>query len=272
MMSILHMSDPHFGTERPEVVDALRILASRLAPDAIVLSGDITQRARRDQFRRARAFVDSLGTARALVVPGNHDIPLFDVGTRLLNPYREFSRAFGHGLEPELEMEELLVLCVNTTSRFRHKDGVVSGPQIARVASRLQLARPDQLRVVVVHQPIAVMRVEDRKDQLQGADRAVRSWAGAGADLVLGGHIHYPYVLPLHIQTDGLARRMWAVQAGTAVSTRVRPEADNSVNFIRYTFADGYRRAEIERWEWRPVLGQFERMHVDTLELDRTSA
>jgi predicted phosphodiesterase len=267
MKSILHMSDPHFGTERPEVIDALRILASRLAPDALVLSGDITQRGRRGQFRRARAFVDSLGTTRALIVPGNHDIPLFDIGTRLLNPYREFRRAFGHGLEPELEIEELLVLCVNTTCRFRHKDGVVSGAQIARVASRLQLAQPDQLRVVVVHQPIGVMRVEDKKDQLHGAEGAIRSWAGAGADLVLGGHIHYPYVLPLHDQIGGLARRLWAVQAGTAVSTRVRPEADNSVNFIRYTSADRQRLAEVERWEWRPVLGRFERICVDTLEL-----
>lgn len=267
MISLLQISDTHFGTERAEVVAALRALSARLAPEVVVLSGDITQRARRAQFARARSFVDSLGAVQVLVLPGNHDIPLFDIFTRLANPYREHRRAFGSDLEPALDADELLALCVNTTRPGRHKDGEVSDAQIERVSSRLRLARPEQLRVVVVHQPIAVTRAQDECDRLHGAERAVRHWAAAGVDLILGGHIHLPYVLPLHEHMAGIARRIWAVQAGTAVSSRVRAEADNSVNFVRYAIDAGERCAEIERWDWRPASGRFERAHVDALRL-----
>jgi 3',5'-cyclic AMP phosphodiesterase CpdA len=267
MSCLLHVSDPHFGTERPEVVAALRALAAALAPEIVVLSGDITQRARRAQFRAARAFVDSLAPARLLVIPGNHDIPLFDLYTRLVNPYREHRRAFGRDLEPELATDHWLVLGVNTTRPHRHKDGEVSTAQIERVATRLQRAGARQLRVVVVHQPIGVMRAQDEPDRLHGAERAVHRWAGAGADLILGGHIHLPYVLPLHDAMPGVPRRLWAVQAGTAVSHRVRAEADNSVNVLRHAVSTAARRVEIERWDWRPATQRFERAHVEGLDL-----
>ncbi len=269
MTSLLQISDPHFGTERPEVVAALRSLCEELAPSAIVLSGDITQRARRAQFRLARNFVDSFrGSAPLLAIPGNHDIPLFDVLTRCFNPYREHRRAFGHNLEPELDRGDLLVVCVNTTRAYRHKDGEVSDEQVQRVAERLRRARPDQLRAIVVHQPIAVLRPEDEPNRLHGAERAVRVWAGAGADLILGGHIHLPYVVPLHEQMRDLARRVWAVQAGTAVSARIRHEADNSVNFVRYERVSGSARGvAIERWDWRPAAGRFECARAHALEL-----
>jgi hypothetical protein len=107
---------------------------------------------------------------------------------------------------------------VNTTRAHRHKNGEVSAAQVARVAARLAEATPAQLRVVVVHQPIDVQRPQDEPDRLIGHTAAQDAWAAAGADLVMGGHIHLPYVMPL----PGLARPMWAVQAGTAVSHRVR--------------------------------------------------
>jgi 3',5'-cyclic AMP phosphodiesterase CpdA len=264
---LLQISDPHFGTERPAVVSALRTLAVDLRPDVVVLSGDITQRARRRQFRAARAFVDGLGPAAVLALPGNHDIPLFDLVTRALAPYREHCRVFGADLEPVHEGSDLLVLCVNTTRAYRHKDGEVSVAQVERVAERLRGADARQLRIVAVHQPIAALRAADEHNVLHGAETAIRRWASAGADLVLGGHIHLPYVLPLHERCEDLPRRVWAVQAGTAVSSRVRYEAGNSVNSIRYEPAA--RRAHIERWDYREDAGRFERAQVDELELDR---
>lgn len=268
MKTLLQISDPHFGTERAPVVAALHTLVREIAPEVVVVSGDITQRARRKQFAAARAFVDGLGAPHVLVIPGNHDVPLFDVLTRVLAPYREHRRAFGDDLEPVLEAEDLLVLCVNTTRAYRHKHGEVSDAQIERVARRLRTARAEQLRVVVTHQPAAVFRRKDARDRLRGGERALRAWAAAGADVVLGGHIHFPYLLAMHEQLEDLGRRLWIANAGTATSSRVRHEADNSVNCIRYAPFE----ARVQRWDYGEVAGRFELVSELALDLDRTPA
>lgn len=226
---LLHISDTHFGTEQAPVVEALVALAAQQRPDVVVLSGDITQRARPAQFRAAKACVERLG-APVLAIPGNHDIALFDLWARLTRPYARFSAVFGADLEPVHASPDWLVVGVNTTRARRHRHGEVSAAQIERVARLLASASPRQLRVVVVHQPVAVPLDNERHNLLRGNAQATRAWAAAGADLVLGGHIHLPFTLPL----DGLARRLWAVQAGTAVSARTRSGVPNSVNILRW--------------------------------------
>ena len=196
MAVLLHWSDPHFGTEQPAVMDALARFSQQVRPDLLVLSGDITQRARRRQFHAARAFAHRLG-APLLAIPGNHDIPLFHLGLRLCRPYARYREAFGDDLEPVHEAPGWLVLGVNTTRWWRHKNGQVSAAQIERVAERLARARPEQLRVVVVHQPVAVLQAAETHNLLRGQAAALPRWAAAGADLVLGGHIHLPYVTAL---------------------------------------------------------------------------
>ena len=251
MSLVLQISDPHFGTEQPPVVEALVRLVRDQAPTLVVLSGDITQRARRRQFRAARAFVDRLGAPATLAIPGNHDIPLFNLAARLFTPYANHCREFGSDLEPMFESEQLLVIALNTTRIYRPTDGEVSAGQIARVARRLERATPSQLRVVVTHQPVAVTRAQEQTNLLHGREAAVRSWAHAGADLILGGHIHLPYVLALHEQFAGLRREVWAVQAGTALSWRVRHDAGNSVNLLRYAGVQRQRRyVAVERWDY----------------------
>ena len=241
MTLLLQVSDPHFGTERPAVVEALVRLAHELRPDVLLLSGDITQRATRAQFAAAQAFVQRLQVPRCLALPGNHDIPLFHLPLRLFAPYARYRAAFGEELEPSLETDELLLLAVNTTRWWRHADGQLSAAQIERVARRLAQARPGQRRVVMVHQPLAVSRPRDAHDRLHGHAAALQSWGAAGVDLIVGGHIHLPFVLPL-------PHGGWAVQAGTAVSSRVRAEAGNSVNVIRID-ATAAERARVERWD-----------------------
>ncbi len=251
MTLLAQISDPQFGTERPLVVDALVRLVHEQAPNLVVLSGDITQRGRRRQFLAARAFMDRLGVAATLVIPGNHDIPLYALATRLLTPYANHCRAFGADLEPMFESDRLLVITVNTTRYYRHTDGEVSTEQIERVARRLERATGNQLRVVVTHQPVAVTRKQDEIDLLHGGERAIRGWALAGADLILGGHIHLPFVLPLHERFSDLPRKVWAINAGTAVSRRIRHEAGNSINLIRYDGPRSNRReAVVERWDY----------------------
>ena len=242
MSLLLHLSDPHFGTERPQVVAALLRLAQQVRPDVLLLSGDITQRATAAQFAAAQAFVRQLALPQCLVIPGNHDIPLWNVALRCLRPYSRYSAAFGDELEPSLQTDEMLLLALNTTRWWRHIDGQLSEAQIERVAQRLAAAKPEQRRLVIVHQPLAVTLPSDAKNRLHGHAAALQRWGEAGVDLVLGGHIHLPFVKPLPYGG-------WAVQAGTALSNRVRHEADNSVNLIRIDAALDMR-AEVERWDY----------------------
>lgn len=268
MTVLLHVSDTHFGTEQPPVVEALYRLVREQSPDVMVFSGDITQRARRAQFHSAKAFVDRIALP-TIALPGNHDIPLYNFVARMFYPYAGHRRAFGSDLEPQFESADLLVITVNTTRPARHKNGEVSAEQIERVAARLRDAREEQLRIVVTHQPVHVTRVKEEKNLLLGREPAIREWARAGADLLLGGHIHLPYVRPLREEFKDLERDVYVVQAGTAVSRRIRHEAPNSMNLIRYTHTDRPRRCFIERWDYEAIAGEFKTVERSEILLDR---
>lgn len=262
---VLHLSDTHFGTEVAPVVDAVLELARSLVPDVVVLSGDITQRARRGQFAAARAFLSRLGLP-TLAIPGNHDIPLFNVAARILNPYGGYRRAIGMALEPVFSNDRVLAIGVNTTRPSRHKNGEVSREQIDRVCAQLRQAHPHQLRIVVVHQPVRAVVESDTRNLLIGRESAVPAWVDAGMDIVLGGHIHLPYVAPLPTRS---ARRAWAVQAGTAVSHRVRGSIPNSVNVIEHHAEDGQVSCRVQRWDYDAGGRAFAVVDNAVLELSR---
>lgn len=265
MIAVLQISDTHFGTEQQPVLRALEELNRVTQPAAIVLSGDITQRARRSQFAAARRYIDRLAAPRLITIPGNHDIPLFNLFARIFHPYANYTREFGVNLEPQLETDALLIIGVNTTRPARHKDGEVSQAQVDRVSAALRRASPEQLRIVVTHQPVHVTRESDTVNLLHGREQAVRSWALAGADMIMGGHIHLPYVRPLADQFPDLPRRLWSVQAGTAVSHRVRDDAPNSVNVVRYQPG----AARVERWSFDAETATFQLGTTHELALDR---
>lgn len=269
MRTLLHLSDPHFGTEQPQVVEALIRLSASQRPQVVVVSGDITQRARRAQFTAARAFLDRLAAPATLAIPGNHDIPLLNLPARVLRPYGGFVRVFGDDLAPVHDDPDLLVIGVNTTRPWRHKHGELSREQVQQVAARLRRSRSQQLKVVVVHQPVHVITPDDVVNLVRGRglsrDTALRRLSDAGADLVLGGHIHLPFVDPVDAAALGDSRMLWVVQAGTAVSRRIRGGVPNSVNLLRH----GGRHCTVERWDFhagsdrfRQVSSQIGRAHV----------
>jgi len=269
MAVLLHISDTHFGTEDAPVVTALQTLAHDLKPDALILSGDITQRARAAQFAAARRFCDSLRVPKMLSLPGNHDIPLYNLLARVVAPWHGYRRAFGRELEPVLELPDAVVIGVNTSRPEHHKDGEVSPQQIRRVIDLLHGVARGKLRVVVTHQPACVMRPSDEKDRLHGGDEAVRAWSEAGADLVLGGHIHLPYVSDVCALVKGARRPMYCVQAGTALSTRVRHNTPNSGNVLRWIphAPDIPRTCKLERWDYDLADDRFELTHPYELKL-----
>jgi 3',5'-cyclic AMP phosphodiesterase CpdA len=264
MHTLLQISDTHFGTEQPLVLNALVSLSRRIAPDVVVLSGDITQRARRAQFAAARACIAQLHVPHLLAIPGNHDIPLFNLFARCFYPYANYAREFGPNLEPVFEDDDALIICVNTTRPSRHKDGEVSEQQIQNVATRLRNASHRQLRIVVTHQPVQVVDAHDIPNLLHGREAAVRAWSNAGVDIIMGGHIHLPHVRPLTESFD-LPRPAWSIQAGTAVSHRTRSGIPNSVNVIKTAFPT----CVAERWDFNSADASFALNQSHLLDLAR---
>ncbi|HYM48180.1 MAG TPA: metallophosphoesterase, partial [Burkholderiaceae bacterium] len=183
---------------------------------------------------------------------------LFNLAARVFMPYAHYSRAFGDNLEPTYEAAHLLVIGVNTTRPRRHVDGELSPQQIERVTQRLQRADAAQLRVVVVHQPVLAIRASDEDNLLDGHKEAVPAWAAAGGDIIMGGHIHLPYVHSMRTTFPLLPRDIWTVQAGTSVSSRIREGISNSINLIRCDGAQSPRQCTVERWDYAAASRRFE--------------
>lgn len=263
---LLHLSDTHFGTEEPHAVEALVALTEQERPDVVVASGDVTQRARAQEFEHAQRFFARLAARHTLVVPGNHDLALWDLPRRLLAPYAAFRSAFGDNLEPRLASPQMWIACLLSPRPWRHKDGALSRDQIVRTARWLQKAPPQALRVVVAHHPLAALRWHEVDDVLSGADRALEHWIEAGVHLVLGGHTHVPYAVPVRQPMHApVSHTLWVVQAGSAVSGRLRGCAAHSVNLLRRSFGQGWRlerwdlahgRREFVRRQWQEVRGE----------------
>ena len=268
MRRVLHLSDPHFGTEQLPVVDALLALIHLLRPDAVLIGGDVTQRARRRQFQHAAEFVRRLGCP-SVCIPGNHDIPLYNVFARLFHPYGQYRRWMGENLEPVWQNPFFMAIGVNTTHPRRHINGEISDAQIERVTRQLASATPSQVRIVMAHHPVRAAEPSDRANLLIGRERAVPAWLDAGADVILGGHIHLPYQLPVQGNLPN-QRQGWVVQAGTAVSHRVRGNVPNSVNIIaRSEHNDTCEACFAERWDFDSRQQRFELVNKRTLALAR---
>ena len=261
---ILHLSDPHFGTEDPAAVEALVMLSELERPDVVVASGDITRRAREGEFVGAQRFFNRLRTRHTLVLPGDHDIPLWDLPRRMLTPYASFRRYFGDNLEPRLASDQVWIAGLLSVRRWRHRDGALSADQIERTADWLAKAPRQALKVVVTHHPVAVLRWHEEDDVLSGAPRALERWLDAGVDIVLGGHTHSPSTLPVQTSRAG-PRALWVSQAGSAVSRQAGTSAQ-SVNLLRRHWAGAWR---LEQWDFEPERRQFARREWRELPLRR---
>jgi 3',5'-cyclic AMP phosphodiesterase CpdA len=187
----------------------------------------------------------------------------------VFNPFGAYRRVFGDDLEPEFASGDVLAIGVNTVRPRRHKDGEVSDEQIERICERLRRAHDEQLRIVVTHQPVHVIRKKDIANLLVNHERAIAAWAAAGADLVLGGHIHLPYVRPLNTEDRRLASELWSVQAGTAVSRRIREGISNSFHVIRHDAVTDRAACVVEQWDYDEAGRHFQAGAKTTIPLDR---
>lgn len=229
LVRIAHISDPHFGTVLPDVRSALVAGLTALRPDLVLITGDITQRARRAQFRDARTFKRELEPLRAFAIPGNHDLPLFNWIERLARPYGGFHRYFQSKREREFQLGPVHVFGLNSTSRWRHVQGRLS---LERIRPQLTAPHPTAVvRIVAMHHPLACAQAIDDKNVIKDALPTMRLFEEAKIDLVLSGHVHDPYVA-LSSQRYEAHRPMILAVAGTCLSRRVRKDAPNSFNLI----------------------------------------
>lgn len=272
MSVILHFSDLHFGTERPQVVEALIRLVKKKQPDLAILSGDVTQRARARQFAKAKLFFNRLEIPEFLIIAGNHDIPLYNLIKRFNAPYSNFTETFGNHLEPVIDSGNIKAIGIKTTRRYRHKNGEISKQQIDNVTDLLAKSRQEQLKIVICHHPVFPIKGIKTSNLLNGRMQALQAWSDVGVDLVLGGHIHLPYIVPLHQKFSDLEQPIWAVQAGTALSSRVRGNINNSVNLINYHIEGINRICSVERWDYHDEQAAFSCIKKERLELSKLLA
>jgi 3',5'-cyclic AMP phosphodiesterase CpdA len=251
MRTVVHVSDLHFGRVDPALLEPLGEAVHGLQPDLLVVSGDLTQRARRAQFAQAAAFLDTLPRPR-LVVPGNHDVPLYDVARRFLAPLARFRRSIEAEEFPYYEDAEIAAIGVNTARSLTFKGGRINHEQVAEVERRFRGLPEPVTRIVVSHHPFDLPEGGDESDLVGRADMAMQAFAGCGVDVFLSGHLHATHAgsTARRYRIDGYAALV--VQAGTATSTRERGEA-NAFNVLRI----GARSLGLETWSWRAPEGRF---------------
>jgi 3',5'-cyclic AMP phosphodiesterase CpdA len=229
MRRLIHISDLHFGRVRPGIVPALLEDIEAFEPHLVVVTGDLTQRARRAQFECAREFLRDLGRPY-LVVPGNHDIaPVYRPFARVFAPYTGYRRYVSNDLNTEFSDDELLVLGLNTVEPLRWKEGTVSRAQLRWIEARVR-EHPMRFVVVASHHPLAETVTAGPMSKVRRHTELLETLESANVALCLTGHLHRSQLEPF-AAAPGRAHVTLVVRASTATSTRVRHHA-NAYNRI----------------------------------------
>ncbi|MFP3947600.1 MAG: metallophosphoesterase family protein [Gemmatimonadota bacterium] len=240
MITIFHASDLHFGKPyRPEVGEALLEVVDQVIPDAVVVSGDLTQRAREEEFEEARAYLDRMAWAAPVVVtPGNHDVPLYRVVERIFQPYRYYKKHISEELDTVTRVEGAVFVSLNSSAPRRAiVNGRIDDHQMAFAARAFEESDPGETKILVAHHHLAGAPDYEDDTTLPNARQILDQFNRMGVELILGGHLHRAYignsldVYPGRDREHGIV----IVQSGTSTSHRgrAREEARNSFNVIR---------------------------------------
>ena len=251
MRKIIHLSDLHFGRTDPAVLQPLLTAAKEIAADLTVVSGDLTQRARSRQFIEAREYLEKLPGPQ-LVVPGNHDVPLWNVAARMLTPLTKYKRYITDDLSPMYVDDEIAVLGINTARSMVIKNGRINDEQIDEVRQKMCKLSHKITKIIVTHHPFDLPEGHADVDLVGRAKLAMEAFAKCGADVLLAGHLHTSHAGNTAERYRIIGHSALVIQAGTATSIRGRGET-NSFNLIRVE----HTHIELERWGWDPAVRRF---------------
>jgi 3',5'-cyclic AMP phosphodiesterase CpdA len=248
IQTILHASDTHFGhSVRGELADQLVVEAHELKPDVTIISGDLTRRAWHSQFRDARAWLDRLPNP-LLVIPGNHDTPLYNPWERFRHPLRRYKRYISEEIEPTYRSDDLLIVGLYSARGRLSDRGWLTEDQLLRAESQIATRSAAQTVVLVLHHHFFRLPRYPQGPILDG-ERLLETFAQWGVDLVLVGHSHRAYV---H-QTE---RGVIVVQAGTATSPRGKGWDRGRNSYFIITVAGD--QIEVMRRQYDDRTGRFE--------------
>lgn len=236
MARIAHLSDIHFGALDPAIVAGAEAWLIEARPDLVIISGDFTQRARVDQFREASTWLARLRAAghQLLVVPGNHDVPLYDVLRRFIAPLDRYRRYVSAELCPWFESDEVAVLGLNTARSLTLKDGRINEDQMRLLRARFAAVPAGKTRILVTHHPLFAMPIGTGGELSEAVGRheaAIDAVCEAGVHIALAGHFHRTYAEAARKMVERAGAAL-VIQAGTATSTRLRNDEPQSFNWI----------------------------------------
>ena len=249
MRTIVQLSDLHFGSILEPTLDPLIDALWALAPDLVIVSGDLTQRAKPAQFREAQQFLERMPTPR-IVITGNHDIPLYNVFRRFARPLAAYKAHISEELESSFVDDEVAVVAMNSARSFTFKGGTLDAEQVAAATATFRHASPGAARIVVAHHPFHIPPKLSGVTVVNGIDHAMRAFADCGVDLFLAGHLHLRHEASAEVYVPGFKATI--LGAGTATSTRARGEPNSF-----YVFRVGPTAIEVEVRQWSAVHRQF---------------
>ena len=213
MTRLVHLSDLHFGFDRTALIEPLLDRVNRAGADLVVVTGDLTHRARSAQFAQAAAFLRRIEVP-LIAVPGNHDIPLYKLADRMMKPYRRYCRIIAQNIEPVGHVGQVRVQGINSVDPMAWQRGVISAAQMRRVVEGID---PDCVNIVALHHPMQ-QRPEVDKQLMRGAREAMALFELQGVQVVLSGHLHI-WSAGAFLPPEG--RSVLQIQGGTALCARL---------------------------------------------------